>query len=92
MVRIALILTVLLPFGVGLFGCADREEIHAERMAQKAAIEADDDAKCQAGGAPGSAEYDACRQSLATQHSKKAEIQYQKRRDFDRVLGGLDDR
>ena len=91
MVRKALILAVVLPFGVGLFGCADREEIRAQRVAQHAAIDAEDDAACQARGAPGSAAYDACRQGLATQRSKKAEIDYQKARDFDRVLGGLDD-
>lgn len=91
MVRKALILAVVLPFGAGLFGCADREEIHAERVAQRAAADTEDDAACQARGAPGSAEYDTCRQGLAAERSKKAEIHYQKRRDFDRVLGGLDD-
>ena len=91
MVRKALILVVLLPFGAGLFGCSSRDEIHAERMADKAEIEAEEDSRCQAGAAPGSAEYEACRQGLANQRSKKAEITYQKRRSFDRVLGGLDD-
>jgi hypothetical protein len=91
MVRKALILAVLLPFGVGLSGCASGEDIQAERVAKQAATEVEDDAKCQAGGAPGSAAYDACRQGLASQRSKKAEIDYQKARSFDRVLGGLDD-
>ena len=91
MVRKALILAVLLPFGLGLSGCSSREEIQADRVAQKAAAEAEDDAKCQAGAAPGSAEYEACRQGLANQRSKKAEITYQKKRSFDRTLGGLDD-
>lgn len=91
MVREALILAVVLPFGLGLFGCASREDIQAERVAQQAVTEAEDDAKCQAGAAPGSPAYEACRQALATQHSKKAVIDYQKRRSFDRVLGGLDD-
>lgn len=91
MVRKALILAVMLPFSAGLFGCADREDIRAERVAQQAAANAEDDVACQARGAPGSAEYEACRQGIATQRSKKAEIDYQKRRSFDRVLGGLDD-
>ena len=91
MVRKALILAVLLAFGVGLFGCSSREDIHAERMAKQAEIEAEDDTKCQAGAAPGSDAYNACRQGLANQRAKKAEITYQKRRSFDRVLGGLDD-
>ncbi len=91
MVRKALILAVLLPFGVGLSGCASREDIQAERVAQQAAVEVEDDSRCQAGAAPGTAEYDACRQGLANQRNKKAEIIYQKQRAFDRTLGGLDD-
>lgn len=91
MVRKALILAVLLPFGVGLAGCASREDIQADRVAQQAATEAEEDAKCQAGAEPGSDAYIACRQGLANQRAQKAEISYQKRRHFDRVLGGLDD-
>jgi hypothetical protein len=75
----------------GLAACGDREEIRAERVAQQGETEAGDDAACQAQGAPGSAEYDACRQGAAAKRAQKAEIDYQKRRDFDRVLGGLDD-
>jgi hypothetical protein len=91
MVRYALILALVLSFGTAGIGCADREEIHAERMAQQAATNAEEDSACRARGAPGSGEYDACRQDLAAQRAQKADIDYQKRRDFDRVLGGLDD-
>jgi len=91
MVRRALILALVLPLGTGLSGCADREEIRAERVAQQTAADAEDDANCRAKGARGSEPYTACRQGLAAQRSQKAEIEYQKRRDFDRVLGGLDD-
>lgn len=91
MIRKALILAPLLPLAVGLFACADREEIHADRVAKQAATEAEDDARCRDQGEPGSPAYDACRQDLATQRAQKAQIDYQKARDFDRVLGGLDD-
>jgi len=91
MVRKAFILALLLPMAAGFSGCASREELRAERATQKAAAEAEDEAACQAKTEPGSAEYDACRQRLANKRAQKAEIDYQKRRDFDRVLGGLDD-
>ncbi len=94
MVRKSLILTALLPLWAGLFACASHEEIQADRVAQQAATEAEDEATCRAQGAPGSAPYDACRKDLAAQRAQKAEIEYRKRRDFDRVLGagtdGLD--
>ena len=92
MIRTALILAALLPLWLGLAACASREEIEAGRVATQAANEAQDDAKCRSAEVePGSPEYDACRQELATQRAKQAEIDYQKARDFDRVLGGLDD-
>jgi len=91
MVRYALILALVLPLGTVVVGCASREEIGAERVAQQAATDGEDAAACRARGAPGSGEYDACRQDLAAQRAQKADIDYQKRRDFDRVLGGLDD-
>jgi hypothetical protein len=87
MVRKSLILAALLPLWAGLFACASREEIHAERVAKQTAAEAEDDATCRGKGAPGSAPYDACRQNLAAERAQKAEIDYQKARDFDRVLG-----
>jgi hypothetical protein len=91
MVRRTLILALVLPLAAAAIGCASREDIEAKRMAEQAATQAEDDATCQAKGAPGSAEYDACRRGLAAQRARKAEIDYQKARDFDRVLGGLDD-
>jgi len=75
----------------GFSGCADRKEIHADRVAQQVNQDAEDEAACRAKGEPGTAEYDACRQVLANERAQKAEIDYQKRRQFDRVLGGLDD-
>lgn len=87
MVRKSLILVALLPLWAGLFACASREEVRAERVAQQAAADAEDDATCRGKGAPGSAAYDACRQNLAAQRAQKAEIDYRKRREFDRVLG-----
>jgi hypothetical protein len=91
MIRKALILAALLPLWAGLFACASREDLQAERVATQAAAEAEDDAKCRAVAEPGSPEYDACRQDRAGQRAKQSEIDYQKARDFDRVLGGLDD-
>jgi hypothetical protein len=82
-----LFLALMTALVAGLAACGDREEIRAERLAEQSAA---DEAACQAQGAPGSAEYDACRQGLEAQRAQKAEIEYQKRRDFDRVLGGLD--
>ena len=92
MIRKALILAALLPLWAGLFACASREDLQAERMAKQVANEAEDDAKCRAANVEsGSPEYDACRQEQVTQRAKQAEIDYQKARDFDRVVGGLDD-
>ena len=91
MVRKAFILALLVSLGTGFSGCADRKEIHADRVAQQVNNDAEDEAACRAKGEPGSAEYDACRQGLTAQRAQKAQIDYQKRRDFDRVLGGLDD-
>jgi len=92
MTRQVLIVAALLPLWLSLFACASREDLQAERVAKQAASEAEDDAKCRsAKGEPGSAEYDACRQDLAAQRARQADVDYQKARDFDRVLGGLDD-
>jgi len=92
MIKKALILAALLPLWAGLFACASREELQAERQAKQSVNEAEDDAKCRAANAePGSPEYDTCRQQQAAQRARQADIDYQKARDFDRVLGGLDD-
>ncbi|MEZ5828545.1 MAG: hypothetical protein R3D30_09550 [Hyphomicrobiales bacterium] len=91
MVRNAFICAALLPLAAGLFACADRESIRAERVAEQAAAEAEDDEVCRGRAEPGSDAYNTCRQSINAERARKAEIDYQKRRDFDRVLGGLDD-
>jgi hypothetical protein len=78
-----------------MLGCADREEIRARQMAKEASADADNDANCRAKAAPGSADNGSCRQDLADRQARQAEIEYQKRRYFDRVLGagtsGTDD-
>jgi hypothetical protein len=92
MIRRLVILAALLPLWAGLFSCASREELKAERVATQAAAEAADDAKCRAADLePGSEAYELCRQERATSRARQEEIDYQKARDFDRVLGGLDD-
>jgi hypothetical protein len=90
MIRIAAMLIVLLSLG-GLFGCASQDEIQAERVAKQAATEAEDDTACRAAGEPGSQAYDTCRADKTAERARQADIDYQKARDFDRVLGGLDD-
>ena len=91
MIRNALILALLLPFVVGLSACASREEVQAGRVAQQAAQDAEDDTACRDAGEPGSETYETCRSDRAAKRARQAEIDYQKARDFDRVLGGLDD-
>lgn len=93
MIRSILILAAFAPLCFGLFACASGEDIQAERVARQAANEAEDDAKCRSANMePGSEPYETCRRELAGQRARQAEIDYQKARDFDRVLGGLDDR
>ena len=88
MVRKSLIFTVLLPLWVGLFACASHEDIQAERVAKQASADTEDDTTCRGQGRePGSDAYNDCRKDLTAQRAKKAEIDYQKARDFDRVLG-----
>lgn len=91
MIRIALMLIFLLPLGAGLFACASREEVQAERAAKQVAADAEDDTACRAAGEPGSKDYDACRADKTAKRARQSDIDYQKARDFDRVLGGLDD-
>ncbi len=87
MVRKSLIVILLLPLWVGLFACASHDDIQAERVAKQAAADAEDDTTCRKQGAPGSPAYDTCRKTLAAKRYEKAQIDYQKARDFDRVLG-----
>jgi len=92
MMRRLAFLAVSVPLSISLSACATRGDIEADRKATEEAHKAEDDAKCRATNTqPGETAYDACRQDLATKRAKKAVIDYQKARDFDRVLGGLDD-
>ncbi len=86
------VLVAWLTLAIALTACAPRSEIEAGRLAQEEAAKAEDDAKCRSTNAkPGEPAYEACRQELATKRAAKAEIDYQKARDFDRVLGGLNE-
>ena len=84
-------LMILLPLVAGLFACSSREEVQAERVAKQVAADSEDDTACRGTGEPGSEAYDACRADKTAQRARQTEIDYQKARDFDRVLGGLDD-
>ncbi len=86
------VLVTWLALGIALTACASRSDIEAGRLAKEEAAKAEDDAKCRSANAkPGEPAYEACRQELATKRAANAEINYQKARDFDRVLGGLND-
>jgi len=86
----AVLALLLLPAAVS--ACASRGDVEAGRLAKQEAAQAEDDAKCRSTNAkPGEPAYEACRQELASKRAAKAEIDYQKARDFDRVLGGLDE-
>jgi hypothetical protein len=80
---------VAIALGIAAFacGCADKEQIHAQQMADEASTNAEDEATCRQKAAPGTETYDQCRQGLAAARAQKRVIQYEKRRDFDRVLG-----
>jgi hypothetical protein len=86
MPRTVLAIVLLLPL-VGALGCADREQIRAKQVAEEADAASADDASCRPKGAPGTKPYDECRQQLVQARAEKNAVQYQKRRDFDRVLG-----
>ena len=86
------VLVLLLCGAVALSACASRSEIEAGRLAKEQAAQAEDDATCRSTNAkPGEPAYEACRQELATKRAARAEIDYQKAREFDRVLGGLNE-
>lgn len=91
MIKMASMLIVLLSLGAGLFACASREEVQAERVAKQVAGDAEDDTACRNAGEPGSKAYDTCRADKTAERARQADIDYRKARDFDRVLGGLDD-
>ncbi len=87
MTRTALIVAMLLPVIVGAGGCADREQIRDKQVAEESAAANEDAAACRPKGAPGTPAYDNCRKELAQARADRSAVQYQKRRDFDRVLG-----
>ena len=82
-----LIAFLLLPMVAATAGCADREQIRAKQMANETAAASEDDATCRPKGAPGTPGYDNCRKDLAQARADQSAVQYQKHRDFDRVLG-----
>jgi hypothetical protein len=84
MMRSVVAVAVVVPL---ILGCADREQIRAKQMAAEADAASADDAACKPKGAPGTKPYEECRQQLAQARAEKSAIDYQKRRDFDRVLG-----
>ena len=86
MLRTLLTIALLLLL-LGAAGCADREQIRAKQVAEEADAASADDASCRPKGAPGTKPYDECRQQLVQARAEKNAVQYQKRRDFDRVLG-----
>lgn len=79
----------MLSLGAGLLACANPERERAERLEAETAMSSEDDAACRGqGGGPGTEAYDACRQAVAEARAQEGARQEQKRRDFDRVLGG----
>ncbi|MGE5259281.1 MAG: hypothetical protein ACM3MH_00225 [Actinomycetota bacterium] len=86
MPRTILTIALLLPM-LGVAACADREQVRAKQMAEEADAASADDAACRPKGAPGTEPYESCRKELAQARAERNAIQYQKRRDFDRVLG-----
>lgn len=85
--RVAVIISVAWLLLGGLQACADRGQREAQKMAEQAEQAVADDAACQQKGKPGTEPYDTCRKDLADARARKDAIQYQKARDFDRVLG-----
>ena len=86
MPRILLAITLLLPL-LGVAACADREQLRAKQVAEETDAANADDAACRPKGAPGTEPYQSCRKELAQARAERNAVQYQKRRDFDRVLG-----
>jgi hypothetical protein len=94
--RISVMATVAALLLSALQACADRGELEAKQIAEQADLLAADDARCREKGEPGSEGYDDCREALAAERAKRNAVQYEKARDFDRVLGqgtsGLSDK
>ena len=96
MARIAIISSIVGILLGTLQACADREQLETKQVAEQADLAAADDVRCREKGEPGIKPYDDCREALAADRAKRASINYQKARDFDRVLGdgtsGLSDK
>jgi hypothetical protein len=83
-------LLMLLPLASALLGCSNPEQVRARQVevAAEAALNAQDDAQCRAGGAtPEGPAYEECRRNLAQVRAQKNAIEEQKRRAFDQVTG-----
>ena len=96
MARITIISSIVgILFGT-LQACADREQLATKQVAEQADLAAADDVRCREKGEPGTEPYNDCREALAAERAKRNAVQYQKARDFDRVLGegtsGLSDK
>ena len=87
MARIAIIASIAGLLLGALQACADREQLETRQVAEQADLAAADDVRCRKKGEPGTKPYKECREALAADRAKRDAIQYQKARDFDRVLG-----
>jgi hypothetical protein len=87
MARIVVIISIAGVLLGALQACADREQLETKQVAEQADLAAADDVRCREKGEPGTKPYDDCREGLAADRAKRATIDYQKARDFDRVLG-----
>ena len=83
--RFVLTVIVLLIPAVLAPGCATQNQ--AALAEKQAAAESEDDATCREKSGENEAAYNACRRALAEERAQQAEVQEQRRRDFDRVLG-----
>ncbi len=78
---------LLVVFAATLSACTNPFNKQAQREAQVAQENQEDDAKCQSGGAkPGTPAYQKCRQSLAAQRAD-LELQEAHSRAFQQTLG-----
>ncbi len=87
MAKASIIACLLLPIAAALPACADRNQVHADQMAEQSSLNQTDDEACRGKGQPGSNGYNECRKGLADARAQQSAIKYQKARDFDRVLG-----
>ena len=85
--RIALAGALVASLGL-LEACANPQATQASRQAAQATAEAKDDATCREKGlTPGTAPYDACRNTLAQAVADESLRQEQRRIEFQKTLG-----